>query len=353
MSFVSRIPHGGVLAGAAVIGLIAGGLAGWATGHFSSNNDTHASSAVGVCDTKTVSRETMPSIVTVRLASGGVGSGEFVRSGGYIVTNSHVVASAPGGKGISVLLSSGQEEPAELVGRDPSTDLAVLRMTAVKAPLIDLGRSADLVVGQPVVALGSPLGLSGTVTSGIVSALGRRVPVPSDHGRTTELVDAIQTDASINPGNSGGALVDCRGHLVGINTAISTVPNAAGQAGGGSVGIGFAVPIDLAMPVVDSLIKSPTPPPATDLGITVTAIPPSAAEEFGVPPGLFVQSVVEGLPAAAAGLQQGDIILEVDGDAVTSADALALAAESKSAGDTIDVTFSRGGTHHSATIKLQ
>lgn len=331
---------------AAVIGLIAGAGGGALTGHFTGNTSSTS------CNTQTVANGTIPSLVTVQLASGGVGSGEFIRSGGYVVTNNHVISAAAGGHGISVLLSSGQTLPAQLIGRDPSTDLAVLKVSDTNGPVIGLGDSTALSLGQPVVALGSPLGLSGTVTAGIVSALGRNVTVPSDHGTTAELVDAIQTDASINPGNSGGALVDCAGRLVGINTAIATVPNQSGQAGGGSVGIGFAVPIALALPVVDALISNGTVPRAADLGLVVSAIPPASADQFGVPPGLFVHQVSPQGLAAQAGLQNGDIITKVNGRAASTADVLASAVESAQPGASVTLTYLRGGQTKTASLTI-
>jgi putative serine protease PepD len=208
-------------------------------------------------------------------------------------------------------------------------------------PTIEIGRSEPLRVGQPVVAHGAPLGLTGTVTSGIVSALGRDVPVPADDG-TAILAGAIQTDAAINPGNSGGALVDCAGRLVGINTAIATVPNANGEPGGGSVGIGFAIPVDLATRVADELIShgSFNPP---YVGATVTPIPPSVAERFGVADGLFVQTVTPAGPADRAGLRAGDVITAVDGKQTSGPDSLFLVTLTKHAGDQVTIDYVRDG----------
>src|SRR5262249_8726718 len=156
---------------------------------------------------------------------------------------------------LSVLYSDGTASAATIVGRDPSTDVAVIKAAdgGGDRPVIATTPSRGVLVGQPVVALGAPLGLSSTVTSGIVSALDRYVPVPADAGQTAHLVDAIQTDAAINPGNSGGALVDCAGRMIGMNSAIATVPNEQGVSGGGSVGLGFAIPIDLAIPLADQI----------------------------------------------------------------------------------------------------
>ena len=178
-------------------------------------------------------------------------------------------------------------------------------------------------VGQPVVALGAPLGLASTVTSGIVSALDRYVPVPGD-GVTHHLIGAIQTDAAINPGNSGGALVDCAGRLVGVNAAIATVPNEAGVSGGGSVGLGFAIPVDLAKPIADELIRTGQPGHPTT-GLQVQEIPPAVAEAAGTPTGLFVLAVDPGGPGAKAGLQAGDIITQVDGAPAVSSEQIVVA----------------------------
>jgi putative serine protease PepD len=252
-----------------------------------------------------------------------------------------------------VLLSSGVHAPAELVGRDPRSDLAVLKIaSSSKLPTVPWGDSGALVVGQPVVALGAPLGLSGTVTSGIVSALGRTVPVPSDNGHNAILANAIQTDASINPGNSGGALVTCGGSLVGINSAIATVPNSAGVSGGGSVGIGFAIPSDFARAIVEQIIATGTVT-YPYFGIAVAPIPPAAAEELKVPGGLYVLSVVAGGPSAQAGIEPGDVIVEVNGHTATSVDVLTQTVMTKKAGESVPVTYIRDGQTHKTTVTLQ
>jgi putative serine protease PepD len=208
-----------------------------------------------------------------------------------------------------------------------------------------------LQVGQPVVALGAPLGLNGTVTGGIVSALGRQVPLPADNGETAILPGAIQTDAAINPGNSGGALVDCAGNMVGVNTAIATVPNAAGQAGGGSVGIGFAIPSDLAMRVADQLIaKGSFQPPNT--GVSTLPITPDVAHRFGVEGGLYVNAVDPGGPGAAAGLQVGDVITHVDGEPVAHPISLFASVVTKEPGDKVSIEYVRHGATHTTTLTL-
>jgi putative serine protease PepD len=278
----------------------------------------------------------------------GVGSGEVIRSDGYIVTNNHVISPAASGGQITVTFSDGTTLPAELTGRDPRTDLAVLKVSASRQlPAIALADSDQIAVGQPVVALGAPLGLSSTVTAGIVSALDRNVPVPSDGGSSTVLVGAIQTDAAINPGNSGGALVDCDGKLVGVNTAIATVPNAAGQAGGGSVGIGFAVPSNLAAHVADQIVGG-QPVGTAYFGLQAAPV----TTEAGEPAGLFVQDVTSGGPAAAAGLRAGDLITHVEGKAVHDLAPLMALSTQKKPGDKVSVEYLRDGATHTATITL-
>jgi putative serine protease PepD len=328
---------------AAIVGGIAGGLivkATWGTGDDSDNvsADTGAS-----CPAANVANEALPSVVTVRAGNGqagGTGSGVVIRPGGYILTNNHVVSVAAGGGSVSIVRTNDESADATIVGRDPLTDLAVLKASdASNLPVFTLGKSDQLDVGQPVVALGSPLGLTSTVTAGIVSALNRYVRVPSDNGRSAHLVGAIQTDASINPGNSGGALVDCRARLVGINTAGAAVPNS----GGGSIGLGFAIPIDLADALADELIENGqvTRP---SFGMQVQPLPQGT--------GLFVAAVTSGGPADMAGLRPGDVIVEVDGEPAESVDALTVSTLKKNAGDTVQLTFHRHGASHTATLRL-
>jgi putative serine protease PepD len=310
-----------------------------------------------MCPAIPVADRVLPSVVTISASAGsrgaGTGSGELIASGGYILTNNHVIAVAANGGKVSVLYSDGATSAATIVGRDPLTDVAVIKAADGGAglPVIATTSSAALVVGQPVVALGAPLGLSSTVTSGIVSALDRYVPVPGDNGQTAHLVGAIQTDAAINPGNSGGALVDCAGRMVGMNTAIATVPNAQGVSGGGSVGLGFAIPIDLAMPLADQIIKNGRVVHPTT-GMQVQALPPSAAEQGGVTGGLYVQAVTPGGPAASAGLRAGDVITRVDGHPAVSSEQITVATIGRQPGDTIRVTYERGGRSTEATITL-
>lgn len=337
-----------LLIGGLVVALVGGASGGWLVG-------LRSASTAGACDTAQVAKRVLPAVVTV-FATGsddngsGSGSGAIIRSDGVILTNDHVIAPAATDGGLEVLLNDGERLRARLVGTDPVTDLAVLKVDAKKLPTLALAPERELAVGQPVVALGAPLGLSGTVTTGIVSALNRNVPAPTAAGGTTVLVGAIQTDAAINPGNSGGPLVTCADQLIGVNTAISTVPNASGVSGGGSVGIGFAVPASTASRISRELLANGRVSHPW-LGADVAEISASLAERFGAKTGLFVQDVTSGGPAEQAGLRAGDIITRLGDHPATNA-ALGLLLASGEIGDRVKVTFVRGDETHVATATL-
>ena len=346
------------LAVVALVGGVVGGLIVKATQNSGTSSGSGSSRLTSgtqsVCSASTVAGEVLPSVVTIQASngrSGGTGSGEIIKEGGYILTNNHVIAVAANGGQVTVVYSDGRSTPATIVGRDPLTDLAVLKAAddATGLPILPVGSSQSLVVGQPVVALGAPLGLSSTVTSGIVSALDRYLPVPGDEGQTAHLVGAIQTDAAINPGNSGGALVNCAGDLVGVNSAIATVPNSAGQTGGGSVGLGFAIPVALAIPIADEIVSTGSVTHFS-VGIQAQAIPPAAASRVGLPAGLYVDSVTAGGPAALAGIQTGDVITKVNGQTATSVEQLTVAELQVKAGQSIEVTYERGGSANTVTL---
>jgi putative serine protease PepD len=347
----SRRPPTGLLVAGGVVLLLVVAVVGGLIGRASAAGDP----AAGACSATTIADDVLPSVVTVLVSTGstgGNGSGEVIRDGGYVLTNDHVIAPAGASGTIEALFSGGQTAPAKVVGRAPRVDLAVLKVDPPDGtPLIGLGKSSTLRVGQPVVALGAPLGLSGTVTAGIVSALGRDVPVPADNGVTAILPGAVQTDASINPGNSGGALVDCAGDLIGVNTAIATVPTASGEGGGGSVGIGFAIPVDVAMVVADELIEngSYTPP---SMGVEAVPVSAAVAEQFGVPAGMYLRVVTPGGPAGKAGLTAGDIITAIEGRPMNSPESLFLATVGKKPGDQVKVQYSRDGSAATATVTL-
>ena len=298
----------------------------------------------------------LPSVVTISAqagagGAGGTGSGEIIRSGGYVLTNDHVISVAASGGSVVLRYTDGWSSAATIVGRDVLTDLAVLKADdgATGLPVIATGSSYDLVVGEPVVALGAPLGLVNTVTTGIVSALDREVAVPAGAGQTAHLVDAIQTDAAINPGNSGGPLMNCRAQLIGVNTAIATVPNAAGESGGGSVGLGFAIPVDVALPIADELVATGAVTHFS-AGLQVRAVPAGIAERVRIPRGLLVESVVPGGPADRAGVRVRDVVTQVNGQPAVSAEQVTVAELAARSGRPLELTYLRAGTTMTATI---
>ena len=311
--------------------------------------------SVAACSVTPVADDVLPSVVTIGAsgqAGAGTGSGEVIKADGYILTNNHVIAPAAGGGKVEVTFATGTTVPATIVGRDILTDLAVLKVQPPKdMKVITLGTSSSLRVGQPVVALGAPLGLSGTVTSGIVSALDRTVEVPAENDANALLVSAVQTDAAINPGNSGGALVNCAGDLVGIPSAGATVPSSSGESSGGSIGLGFAIPVDLAKTISDEIIATGRVTHAF-FGVQTVPIPQAAAAEAGISGGLFVAGVVAGGPSEQAGLRQGDIITKVDGQPATSNVQLQELTLTKNPGDKVTVDYLRDGAAASTTVTL-
>jgi putative serine protease PepD len=327
---------------AGVLGCAVGGLIVVA-----SQDDDEATA----CPATAVAHDVLPSVVTIAVTepsgTGGNGTGALVRADGYILTNEHVIDAAVSGRAlITVHYSDGGTSPAKVVGADFTTDLAVIQADdrAAGRPVLPTGDSDGVRVGQPVVALGAPLGLSNTVTAGIVSALGRYVPIPADTGRVAHLLDAIQTDAAINPGNSGGPLVDCDGAQIGVNSAISTVPNSEGVGGGGSVGLGFAIPMSIATPIADQLVESGQVDHPV-LGLAARTV----AED---PTGLQVTAVVPGGPAADAGLRVGDVITELDGQPADNTEQLVLVSLRHEAGDTVPVSYLRDGDSRTGEITL-
>jgi len=317
----------------------------------SASNSAASGSTTSSCPVTSVASKVVPSVVTIAAsgASGsGTGSGEVIKPGGYILTNNHVISVAANGGSVHVMFSDGKTETATTTGRDPLTDLAVLKIAPPSAmKVISLGSSA-VNVGQPVVAIGAPLGLSGTVTSGIISALDRTVEVPGENDSTALLVSALQTDAAINPGNSGGALVDCSGHLVGVPTAGANVPGASG---GGSIGLGFAIPVGLAKSVADEIIATGRVTHAY-FGLQTVPIPPEAAAEAGVSEGLYVQAVAADGPAARAGRRAGDVNTKIDRKPATSNIQLQELSLTKKPGDTVAVEYTRNGGSAKATVTL-
>ncbi|MCH9733577.1 MAG: trypsin-like peptidase domain-containing protein [Actinomycetia bacterium] len=282
----------------------------------------------------------LPSVVMLEVTVGRQseeGSGVILSTDGLILTNNHVVAGAgenpdeAGGPKTKVTFANGSTTTFSVVGADPGSDIAVVRAKNVSGlSPIAVGSSEDLRVGQDVIAVGSPLGLEGTVTTGIISALNRPVAAGGDAKNQNTVLDAIQTDAAINPGNSGGALVNMRGELVGINSAIATMGADTGAPQGGSIGLGFAIPVDQAKRIADELIQTGSASRAS-LGVQV-------GNEAGVD-GAKIFEVNAGGAAAAAGLPEGVLITKLDDRMIGSADALVAAVRSKVPGDTVTLTY--------------
>ena len=333
-------------------GVIVAATSSPASGVTSSSSTATTTSA---CQVTSVANQVIPSVVTISArgsGGAGTGSGEVIRSDGYILTNNHVIAVAANGGSVEVLFSDGQSAPATITGRDPQTDLAVLKVdTSSKLKVIALGESSSVKVGEPTVVIGAPLGLSGTVTSGIVSALDRTIEVPAENDKTALLVSAVQTDASINPGNSGGAMVNCAGQLIGVPTAGATVPSPSGESSGGSIGLGFAIPVDLAKTISDEIIATGRVTHAY-FGLATIPIPPAAAAQAGLPEGLFVQAVATGGPAATAGLQAGDVVTKINGEAATRNIQLQELTLTKKPGDTVPIDYTRDGKSATTTVTL-
>jgi putative serine protease PepD len=259
------------------------------------------------------------------------GSGIILSTDGLILTNNHVVEAAKGAGDTTITFADGRTSKFTVVGTDPSSDIAVVKADNVTdLTPITIGSSANLKVGQDVVAVGSPLGLEGTVTTGIISALNRPVAAGGDIKNQNTVLDAIQTDAAINPGNSGGALVNMNGELVGVNSAIATLGGDSADAQSGSIGLGFAIPIDQAKRIADELIQSGTASHAS-LGVQVG--------NDATTHGAKIVEVTAGGAAAAAGLPSGVTVTKVDDRVIASADALVAAVRSRAPGDKVTLTY--------------
>jgi putative serine protease PepD len=304
---------------------------------------------------ESVAAKVLPSVVKIDVSGSqgaGSGSGIILTSDGQILTNNHVVELAADGGTLRVTLNDGSQAEAKVLGTDPLTDTALIQAQDVSGLTpATIGKSGDLAVGQGVVAIGSPLGLESTVTSGIVSALNRPVDVGNDGQGNSTVYPAIQTDAAINPGNSGGALVDLSGNVVGINAAIAT----AGQTmdgESGNIGVGFAIPMDEVMPIVDQMAKGETPTHAR-LGVSVGVAAgaqgqPGIESDEGAP----IQLVNAGSTAEKAGIREGDVVTKVDDHLITDADSLVATIRSYRPGDEVTVTYVRGGETRTAELTL-
>jgi putative serine protease PepD len=318
-----------------------------------------------------IASKVLPSVVSITVTTSNqsdTGSGVILRPDGYILTNNHVVSAASGGDAgtVSVTFNDGTSTAAKVVGTDPLDDLAVLKVAKTGLNAATLGNSSQIQVGDPVLAVGSPLGLTGTVTAGIVSAVNRPVETQdssqqqqidpfgfgfgngngSSQATQPTVIDAIQTDAAINPGNSGGALVDAAGQVIGINSAIASLGSSGFGSQSGNIGVGFAIPIDQAKTIASELIQTGH---ATHplLGVQLA----DATSANGADRAL-VRSVTANGPAAKAGIKGGDVITAIDGRPTAGADAVIAAIRTFQPGDVVKVTYSRGGQSHTTTVTL-
>ncbi|MEO8107598.1 MAG: trypsin-like peptidase domain-containing protein [Actinomycetes bacterium] len=290
----------------------------------------------------------VPTVVSLEVRGegrGATGSGVVVRSDGYIVTNSHVISGAAERGSVVATFSDGVQVPARIVGRSPTYDLAVVRVDRKGLSAAPLGDSDRLRVGDAVVAVGSPLGLSGTVTTGIVSALDR--PVTTSDAGQASYISAIQTDAAINPGNSGGPLVDIRGRVVGITSAIATLGSGRSA---GSIGLGFAIPVNQARTVVEQLIATGEAEyPVVGVLLDLTYAGPGAQVQRAGAPG---DAVTPGGAADVAGVEPGDLVVAVDGEQVETYEEFVVLIRSLRPGDDVNLLVERDDRRLSLTVTL-
>ncbi len=353
-----RNRHTGLIAGAAVLALAAGLLGGGVGGYvgyqlggdkgavtsLEQPRPARSASTAPQGSVQQVAEKVLPSVVQLQVVTGrgaGEGSGIILSSDGYILTNNHVVDGGGQGRGqVTAQFQDNRSAPVRIVGTDPKSDLAVVKADVTGLTPADLGRSDDLPVGAAVVAIGSPFGLSGTVTSGIISAKDRPVRAGGESGSQESVLDALQTDAAINPGNSGGPLVDMDGNVVGINSAIYSP--GSGQEQAGSVGLGFAIPVDQARRIATEL-KDTGSATQTTLGVTI-----GNAQQAGAQ----VRDVVPGGPAEQAGIRSGDVITKMDDRSIMDADALVAAVRSHAPGDRVRITITGSGGDRTADATL-
>lgn len=364
LSVMATLPRpsrgGGLFVASLVLATVSAGVGGFTAlalqPHTTTTLDALASAAatpraaasLGPGMVEEVAAKVVPSVVQLEADvadQSDQGSGIVLTSDGLIMTNAHVVAADadPAEARSLVTFSDGSTAPFDVVATDPTSDVAVVQAKGVSGltPIV-LGTSDDLRVGQQVVAVGSPLGLEGTVTTGVISALNRPVSTGPNTETSSTTLDTIQTDAPINPGNSGGALVDANGRLIGMNSALATVDDSP-DTESGSIGLGFAIPVDQAKRIADELVTTGT---ASHGSLGVQA---GDDETHGAK----ILDVTSGGPAAAAGLSAGSVVITVDGQVIDDADALVAAVQSKAPGKLVTVGYldSTGATR-SAQVML-
>ena len=361
------VPVGTVLVLATAVAAVLGGAIGGLVVHHAEGTATSreqvtlgaptASSGASVHrpdgSVAAVAAKILPSVVSLdvrRGSSGDTGTGIVISANGYILTNNHVIADVSKGARLSVIFADEQQVPGSVVGRDTVNDLAVVRVENVHGlRAASLGSSAALAVGDPVIAVGSPLGLAGTVTTGIISALDRPVAAGDASSNADDLIDAIQTDAAINPGNSGGPLLDAAGTVIGVNSAIATLSDGGGVGAGqgGNIGLGFAIPIDQAKRIAAQIIAQGYATHAV-IGVHING----GFSGVGAQIAAGHDAVDPAGPAAHAGLRAGDVIVGLDGRTITSAEELIALIRKHAPGERVTVAFLRSGHRHTATVLL-
>ncbi|TLQ44934.1 S1C family serine protease [Streptomyces marianii] len=368
-----RRRSGGIIASVLVVALVAGGVGGGIGYWAAERNDSGVSTTVAAGEAPAgfkrdpgtvaaVASKALPSVVTIEAKSGssegeaGTGTGFVYDKEGHILTNNHVVASAADGGTLSATFSDGKKYDAEVVGRAQGYDVAVLKLRNAPAGLdpLPLGNSDQVAVGDSTIAIGAPFGLSNTVTTGIISAKNRPVASGDGSGGKNSYMSALQTDASINPGNSGGPLLDARGAVIGINSAIQSAGGGNGfgqQSQAGSIGLGFAIPVNQAKNVADQLIKTGKPVYPV-IGATVNMTDRGGGATIAREGAGGTAAVTPNGPAAKAGLRPGDVITKFDGKPVDSGPTLISEIWTHKPGDQVRITYERDGREVTATVTL-
>ncbi|GAA2656484.1 S1C family serine protease [Streptomyces lunalinharesii] len=364
--------NGGLIAAVLVAALVAGGVGGgigyWAAGR----NDTGSTTVSASGDPEALNRKptsvsgiaqrALPSVVTIEAqgasGDGGTGTGFVYDKQGHILTNNHVVASAADGGRLTATFSNGKKYDAEVIGHAQGYDVAVIKLKNASGATLNplpLGKSANVQVGDATIAIGAPFGLSGTVTTGIISAKDRPVASSDGGGSSASYMSALQTDASINPGNSGGPLLDAGGNVIGINSAIQSAGNGGGMGGesgqSGSIGLGFAIPIDQARRVAEDLIRTGQPV-YPQIGVQVGMRESGDGATIAQTGNNGSEPVTPGGPADKAGLKPGDTITKLDDTVIDSGPTLISEIWQHKPGDRVTLTYKRSGKEHTTQVTL-
>lgn len=362
---------GGLVAAAVVAALVAGGVGGalgyWAADSNDSSGSSGSTTVAASANPQDLKRDpgtvagvaakALPSVVTIDAqggdGEGGTGTGFVYDKEGHILTNNHVVASAADNGQLTATFSNGKKYGAEVVGRAEGYDVAVLKLKDPPKGLtpLSLGNSEQVAVGDSTIAIGAPFGLSNTVTTGIISAKNRPVASGDGSGGSNSYMSALQTDASINPGNSGGPLLSAGGAVIGINSAIQSTGSSTGQSQAGSIGLGFAIPINQAKNVAEQLIRTGQPVYPV-IGATVTMDEKTGGAVISDQGASGTEAVTKGGPAAQAGLKPGDVITKFNETVVDSGPTLIGEIWTHKPGDKVTLTYKRDGKTSTAEVTL-